>query len=98
MHQILKEQGKEAVSNLAMRSLAKLRKMQTGKGRKKKKNIKRGRAGKAHQSNVKRGRKRTSKQIGQGKKRRKSIKRRKGPKKGKRKTVKKQRFVDIFDN
>lgn len=107
LKQILQEQGKVAVSNLADRELNKLRKMQQqrneqkGNGRiRRKKRIKRGKITKKNHSKIKRVRKRSrkkqktiaSKQIG-GKKRRKSVK-----KINNLIGAKKTRFVDIFDN
>lgn len=90
---ILKEQGKAAISDLTVRGVNKLRKMQQGSGRRRKRNIKRGRVGKRSHSSVKRKRRRTRKpkQIGLGRKR-------KARQSKKRTSRKKTRFVDIFDN
>lgn len=88
---VLKEQGKIALNNLAERGLNKFKRMQSGKGRRRK-NIKRGRVSKKNHSTVKRRRRRKTKQTGTGRKRRRT-------KSSRRKSsVKKTRFVDIFDN
>ncbi len=90
--QILKEQGKNAASELKQRGINKLKRMQGGSGkRKKKSNIKRLKRGKKQHSHPKRRQQRRRKtQAGKGRKRRRKTKS-KIP-------TKKSRFVDIFDN
>lgn len=91
--EILKEQGKAALSDLTQRGLVKLKKMQQGSGTKKK-YIKRAKNSKKSYSTSKRKTKRFKKQFGLGRKQIGHGKKKKKSKKNKKKT----RIIDIFNN